>query len=124
MAAASYALVSARYGRHKPPSNLLLVVILITLLILLFASLGFSNQTQPDAKRIREIQAALIAHGYEPGRSWAQTQEQLKLIARAHHWQSKHAPDARVLILLGLGNKYSNPEVLDEPTSHLEGVGK
>jgi len=74
----------------------------------------------PDQKRQKEIRVALIAHGYEPGRTWPDVVKILKQIARQHHWQSKHAPDARVLILLGLGNRYSDPSILDELPSKLE----
>jgi hypothetical protein len=79
-----------------------------------------SKQMVPDQKRQKEIRAALIVHGYEPGKNWPDVVIVLKQIARSHHWQSKHAPDARVLILLGLGNKYSDPQILDEPPSKLE----
>ena len=80
-----------------------------------------AKQTQPDAKRVREIQAALIDHGYVPGKTWLETQEILRTIALDHHWQARRAPDARVLILLGLGNKYSDPEVTTEGHNHLDG---
>lgn len=74
----------------------------------------------PDQKRQKEIRIALIAHGYESGKTWPDTVKILKQIARDHHWQSAHAPDARVLILLGLGNRHSDPSILDEPTSKLD----
>jgi hypothetical protein len=79
-----------------------------------------ARQTVPDFKRQIQIKASMIAHGYKIGRTWPETVVILKQIARDHHWQSRHAPDARVLILLGLGNKYSNPDVLYEPPSRLE----
>jgi hypothetical protein len=75
---------------------------------------------QPDLKRQAQIRAALVEHGYPPGKDWRETQNVLREIAREHHWQHQHAPDARVLILLGLGNKHSNPAVLDMPPSILE----
>jgi hypothetical protein len=84
-------------------------------------AMSIPRQTQPDTKRIREIQAALAAHGFEPGRSWLETQKLLRDIARNHHWQTHRAPDARVLILLGLGNKYSDPDVLLEEHNRLDG---
>lgn len=79
------------------------------------------KQLQPDPKRVLEIRAALITHGYEPGKTWPEIQMQLREIARLHHWQTRHAPDARVLILLGLGNKYSDESVTFEGRNHLDG---
>jgi hypothetical protein len=75
-----------------------------------------TRQTLPDLKRQKQIREALVLHGYAPGRNWTETVQVLKQIAREHHWQFKHAPDARVLILLGLGNKYSDPAVLALPS--------
>lgn len=94
--------------------------LLFLLLATAFSSNAFAKQTQPDPKRQTQIRAALVSHGYEPGKNWHETQEILRQIARDHHWQHTHAPDARVLILLGLGNKYSNPDVLEMPLSKLE----
>src|SRR5271155_1090842 len=95
--------------------------ILKSLLILfLSATLTSANQLQPDAKRQKEIRTALVTHGYQAGRTWSETQEILKGIAKEHNWQRTHAPDARVLILLGLGGKHSDPAVLDMPPSILE----
>lgn len=95
-----------------------------TLLFLLLATAFSLNasakQTQPDPKRQAQIRAALASHGFQPGKNWRETQEVLRQIARDHHWQHQHAPDARVLILLGLGNPHSNPAVLDMPPSILE----
>ena len=70
-----------------------------------------SVQAQPAPERIAEIQAALKAHGYEPGDTWEETQEVCRKIADEHMWQTDHAPDARVLILLGLGGPHSDPAV-------------
>jgi len=86
---------------------------LFCLLATVSLSNAFAKQAAPDAKRQREIRAALIVHGYEPGKTWPEVVTVLKQIARQHHWQSKHAPDARVLILLNLGNRYSDSNVLD-----------
>lgn len=70
-----------------------------------------SLQAQPAPERVAEIQAALKAHGYEPGETWEETQEVCRKIADEHAWQTDHAPDARVLILLGLGGPHSDPAV-------------
>jgi len=70
-----------------------------------------SVQAQPTPERIAEIQAALKAHGYEPGATWEETQEVCRKIADDHMWQTDHAPDVRVLILLGLGGPHSDPAV-------------
>jgi hypothetical protein len=70
-----------------------------------------SVQAQPTPERIAEIQAALKAHGYEPGATWEETQEACRKIADEHMWQTDHAPDVRVLILLGLGGPHSDPAV-------------
>ncbi len=80
-----------------------------------------ARQTQPDMKRIKQIQVALIDHGYAPGKTWHETQEILRTIAQNHHWQTHRAPDARVLILLGLGNEHSDTDVLTEPKNRLDG---
>jgi len=90
---------------------------LCLVLAVVYSSTVFGKQMVPDPKRQRQIQLALVAHGYTPGKTWSDTVKVLKQIARDHHWQSTHAPDARVLILLGLGSRYSDPEVLKEPPS-------
>ena len=75
------------------------------------SSTSESSQAQPAPERIAEIQAALKAHGYEPGDTWEETREVCRKIADEHMWQTDHAPDARVLILLGLGGPHSDPAV-------------
>lgn len=68
-------------------------------------------QMRPSADRILEIQSALKAHGYDPGTTWEETQQVCRRIADEHMWQADHAPDARVLILLGLAGPHSDPAV-------------
>lgn len=97
-------------------------VLLVLLILLICVGLAYADQTQPDPKRVKQIQAALVEHGYEPGKNWHETQEILRTIARNHQWQTHRAPDARVLILLGLGNPHSNPDVTLEGHNHLDGV--
>lgn len=80
--------------------------------LLLCSTPAFSQPRTPDAKRVKEIQAALVAHGFEAGKTWHDTQEICRGIAAEHHWQTHFAPDARVLILIGLGNKYSDLEFI------------
>ena len=70
-----------------------------------------SAQTRPSPQRIAEIQSALMAHGYEPGTTWEETQEACRTIANEHMWQTDNAPDARVLILIGLAGPHSDPDV-------------
>jgi len=119
--------VSANYA--PPPKDPIFKWLVLVFLLVLGALISLSllvsachaRQTQPDVHRVHEIQAALIAHGYEPRKSWKETQELLRSIARTHGWQVRHAPDARVLILLGLGNKYSDPDVALEGHNHLDG---
>ena len=77
-------------------------------------------QTQPSAQRVAEIQAALQAHGYEPGATWDETQEICRKIADQHMWQTDHAPDARVLILLGLAGPHSDPAVTKRSGGRLD----
>lgn len=79
-----------------------------------------TGQMQPDPQRVAEIQAALLAHGYASGRTWGETQEICRQIADGMKWQTDHAPDARVLILIGLGNRGSNPNVAHRQGNHLD----
>jgi hypothetical protein len=100
------------------------LITMLLALVLLFPATAKAGpgQLQPDVKRVKVIRAALQAHGYPPGTSWHQTQDITREIARQHHWQTHHAPDARVLILLGLGNKNSDPQVIIQPLNHLDGI--
>lgn len=70
-----------------------------------------ASQVEPNPERVAEIQSALSSHGYDPGTTWEQTQEVCRKIADEHGWQTDHAPDARVLILIGLGGPHSDPAV-------------
>lgn len=95
-------------------------LICVLLLASSLTAKGKPGQLVPDPKRQAAIRAALVEHGYESGKTWVQTQDILREIARVHHWQHVHAPDARVLILLGIGNKYSNPAVLNWTLSQIQ----
>lgn len=77
-------------------------------------------QMQPSPQRIAEIQAALKAKGYDPGSNWEETQEVCRKIADEHLWQTDHAPDVRVLILLGLGGQHSDLSVAQMNGSRLD----
>ena len=77
------------------------------------------GQMQPDPERIAEIQAALTAHGYQPGTTWAETKEVCRKIADEHEWQNMYAPDTRVLILLGLVPN-GDPDVANMPGNQLD----
>jgi hypothetical protein len=81
-------------------------------LVALLAQPISSQQLQPSSERVKQIQSALTAHGYQAGKSWHETQEICRQIANDHKWQTTHAPDARVLILIGLGNAHSDTDVL------------
>ena len=95
-----------------------------TLCFVLFVFPACSTQREPDAKRTKEIQAALVTHGFEckPTGKWDnQTRLALHDIAKAHGWQTAHVPDARVLILLELGGPHSDPYVATQTGNHLDG---
>jgi hypothetical protein len=77
-------------------------------------------QMQPTPQRIAAIQAALKAHGYEPGTTWEETQEVCRTIADEHMWQTDHAPDVRVLTLIGLGGPHSDPAVAQMQGARLD----
>ena len=102
------------------------VVIYILFMIFLLVNCAGAKQIQPDPKRVHQIQIALDEHGYilPKHATWVQTQAILKKIALDHDWQTHRIPDARVLILLGLGNEHSNPEVTDEGRNYLDGGKK
>jgi len=85
------------------------------------------GQKIPDQKRVLEIQHALVDHHYLPkegitGKWDIQTTDSLRKIATEHCWQTRHAPDARVLILLGLSK--GDPEVTkhSDHLDYLKGV--
>ena len=93
---------------------------ILLLMLLIGITTAGAQQRQPDAKRVREIQSALRSHGFKAGETWHDTQEACRDIQREHHWQTHFAPDARVLILIGLGNKHSDEEVLMYGSNHLD----
>jgi hypothetical protein len=97
------------------------MAVLILLIAPIVCANGKPGQLVPDPKRQAEIRRALVEHGYKPGKTWPETQEILREIARVHHWPHTHAPDAKTLIFLGLGNRYSDPSILDLPSSRIEG---
>ncbi len=98
--------------------------IVLILAILCNTAMLQAKQTQPDPKRVRQIQIRLVEHGYPATTTWKQVQEVCRQVARGHGWQIRKAPDARVLILLGLGNEYSDPDILVWPNNHLDYGGK
>lgn len=73
------------------------------------------GQQVPDKARTLQIQQALLDKGFtdrQPTGVWdKETIAVCKDIANKNLWQIDHVPDARVLILLGLGNQYSDPYV-------------
>lgn len=77
------------------------------------------GQKAPTPQRVAEIQQALLSHGYTPGNTWDETHEILRMIADEHFWQTDHAPDVRVLGLIGLAGPHFDPTVLDIP-NHLD----
>ena len=82
------------------------LAMLIALGIIVATSWAHGQEITPA--RQAQIRAALKAHGYTGDMMTA-----LRQAAKDHNWQSKVAPDSRVLIFLGLGPKYShlvNPE--------------
>lgn len=95
-------------------------VALLLLWLLIWAIATNGQQRQPDTKRVAQIHNALIEHGYDTGSTWPQVQEVCRKIADEHGWQVNRAPDARVLILLGLGNAHSDPYVATQPGTHLD----
>ena len=88
--------------------------------LLLIATCARSTQKQPDANRVSQIHDALIAHGYNTGASWPEVQAACRKIADDKGWQVNRAPDARVLILLGLGGPHSDDYVATQPGNHLD----
>ncbi len=70
-----------------------------------------------DARRVRQIQTALIREKYLKGRAngvWDErSKEAMARFQSDNRWQHKVVPDSRALIKLGLGPAYTgliNPE--------------
>jgi hypothetical protein len=62
-------------------------------------------------ERAKEIQQALVKAGYMHSVSghWDSTSiEAMRRYQAAHHWQTRHVPDSRALIALGLGPHYDH----------------
>jgi hypothetical protein len=112
-----------QFNQSRPWLQTVGLIIIILGIILLTAYCTNAKQIQPDIKRVKQIQTALEEHGYVVPEcaSWKQTQEILRSIARDHEWQTRRAPDARVLILIGLGNQYSDPWVTELGKGELDG---
>jgi hypothetical protein len=72
----------------------------------------FRGQQFIDQSRTLEIQQALIREHYLDGEAtgaWDQaTRDALTHLQGDHHWQTKILPDARALIVLGLGPSHQN----------------
>lgn len=94
--------------------------LVMTLLVLLACyTVSARGQQEPDTRRKTEIMSALIAHGFH-AENWLEAKRSMRGIAEAHGWQTKCVPDARVLIVLGLGNANSNPWVATQGKNHLD----
>jgi hypothetical protein len=98
-------------------SRMLLASIFLALPLLIAAPKPKKGQTQPDAKRVAEIQQALTDHGYDPGKTWRETRATCRKIADEHGWQNMFAPDSRVLFLLGLAPNLNLTEADLKPNS-------
>lgn len=99
------------------------VALFVLYVLLTGVQMANGQQRQPDPKRVKQIQTALVDRGYKSGKTWAETQEILRSIAEERGWQTHYAPDARVLVILGLGNPNSNVTyVQNEGHNHLDGV--
>jgi len=113
------------FGKHLRISSVVSLgsSCLALILICPFMFASPHGQKVPDPKRVMEIQHALVEKGYLPetfqfnGRMDAQTTDALRSIAVSHHWQARHIPDARTLILLGLSK--GDPDVMKHP-NHLD----
>jgi hypothetical protein len=97
-------------------ARLLAMTILVSLAC---CSASANGQKEPDVKRKAEIVVALNSHGF-PAANWSEARLTMRQIAADHGWQTSHVPDARVLILLDLGNAHSNPWVATQRGSHLD----
>jgi peptidoglycan hydrolase-like protein with peptidoglycan-binding domain len=83
----------------------------------------YRGQQKPDGERTRAIQQALIRGNYlkgEPSGVWDQsTRNAMVRFQEDHGWQTKMVPDARALILLGLGP--SNDGLINPETAMTSG---
>jgi peptidoglycan hydrolase-like protein with peptidoglycan-binding domain len=74
------------------------------------------GQQKMDAKRVRQIQEALVREHYltkASGKWDVRTQQAMQKYQSDNGWQSKVVPDSRALIKLGLGpdnDRLLNPE--------------
>lgn len=103
---------------------------IIAAAVLLLASAGHAapkkkvvGQKEIRPARALEIQKALVSHGYDvqvTGVWDYQTKVALFKIADGMEWQINHVPDARVLILLGLGNPMSNPAIAQQKGGQID----
>lgn len=98
-------------------SLLIVASIFLALSLSLAAPKPKKGQTQPDAKRVAEIQQALTDHGYPSGNTWRETRASCRKIADEHGWQNMFAPDARVLAVLGLAPNLKLNEADLKPNS-------
>lgn len=104
-----------------------IVCLVFATLVLLppaFAEKRNRGQLQPDQARVRQIQQALLDKGYtnfQPNGQWDEaTLTPLRKIADDKGWQTTNVPDARVLIMLGLGGPNTDPRVTLLPGNSLD----
>lgn len=112
--------VSKRCGKIALATANFARLLVMMISVSLACSPSFSNGLkEPDAKRKAEIVAALSSHGFKAG-NWQEAKTVMKGIAAEHGWQTNRVPDARVLILLDLGNVHSNPWVATQQGGRLD----
>lgn len=97
--------------------TLIFLTWMLAFLLVILAVIQSANGQSIAPARRAEISRALRSHGYSGDMDTA-----LKQVAKDHGWQSKIAPDSRVLIWLGLGPKprhLLNPETawISTPTT-------
>ena len=86
---------------------------LVLCLVLTASAFGVfhGGQQKIDAARMRQIQIALRANGYQiqvNGFMDLPTIHALQSLQKSKHWQSRVVPDARALQVLGLGPRITN----------------